>query len=344
MEAALAPQPSPKVKSPAPPPSRPSRATGVIKPHPAVARLDVALGAAPAAPSVADGPRTVPPSRTPTAQPVKPPLKPTPVLLRPSRIARAPEGELIAVPRSPTLADVPPLTPPAARPKPSPLMARKPALPQPVLVPTRLAPGGAASRPSEVRKPDGLQRGSTPDRIVLPVYRLARLPERLSNRRSYTVRRGDTLRRIATQHGVTPRSILVANGLMGPAEVTPGRRLSIPGMITIAYNDQPVGFDVQPRVEKGMAIAPFRQIFEHTGGVVSYEPADRLVSATNPEKEIRIKIGSREALVNSAVVLMDRAAFLDSGRTMVPVKFMTEALDLKAEYDLKTGAIYLSRK
>ena len=50
--------------------------------------------------------------------------------------------------------------------------------------------------------------------------------------------------------------------------------------------------------------------------------------ATSPDKQVRIKIGSREALVNSAVVLMDRAAFLDSGRTMVPVKFMTEALDL----------------
>ena len=93
-----------------------------------------------------------------------------------------------------------------------------------------------------------------------------------------------------------------------------------------------------------MAIAPFRQIFEHTGGIVRYQPADRQVQAKSPEKDVRIKIGSREALVNSAVVLMDRAAFLDSGRTMVPVKFMTEALDLKAEYDLKTGAIYLIKK
>ena len=131
-------------------------------------------------------------------------------------------------------------------------MARKPALslPPPVPVRTRLAPRGAASRPSEIRKPAGLQRGSTPDRIVLPVDRLARLPERLSNRRSYIVRHGDTLRRIATQHGVTPGSILVANGLMGPAEVTPGRRLSIPGMITIAYNDQPVGFAVGQGTEQ----------------------------------------------------------------------------------------------
>ena len=93
-----------------------------------------------------------------------------------------------------------------------------------------------------------------------------------------------------------------------------------------------------------MAITPFRQVFEHTGGVVKYHSAEREVQAVSPEKQVRIKIGSRQALVNSAVVLMDRAAFLDSGRTMVPVKFMTEALDLKAEYDVKTGAIYLIHK
>ena len=83
---------------------------------------------------------------------------------------------------------------------------------------------------------------------------------------------------------------------------------------------------------------------EHTGGIVRYHAPEREVEAKNPEKEIRLKIGSREALVNSAVVLMDREAFLDSGRTMVPVKFMTEALDMKAEYDLKSGAIYLIKK
>jgi LysM repeat protein len=273
-------------------------------------------------------------------------LKPAPILLTPSRIARVPDGELIALPRALTPAAVQPVLSRAARPKRSSQIAIKPvpSLPEPVTLVTRPAPAAPRSRSAEMRPSDGLQRGSTPDRIVLPVYRLARLPETLSPDRSYTVRSGDTLSRIARQHGVTPRSILVANGLLGASELTPGRRLSIPGTITIAYNDEPIGFDVQPRVEKGMAITPFRQIFEHAGGVVRYQPDAHLVSAKNPEKEIRIKIGSREALVNSAVVLMDRAAFLDSGRTMVPVKFMTQALDLKAEYDLKTGAIYLIHK
>ena len=118
----------------------------------------------------------------------------------------------------------------------------------------------------------------------------------------------------------------------------------IPGTFNVAMNDGPVGFDVSPRVERGLPIAPFRQIFEHAGGVVVYYPESRSLTARKPEKEIQVKIGSKEALVNQAVVIMDRAAFVDSGRTMLPMRFITEALDMKAEYDPKTGTLYLTRK
>lgn len=370
VEVTLAPKPSPGVRSAPPSPERPSRTRGAVRPRPADPRLEVALSPSPAGLSAAAGrpaadrPRSVTPSRTPAPKPVKPSVKPAPVSLAPLEIARVPEGELVAVPRSPEPAAVQPSAQrpegrrqspaaPNSAPAPAPaaerLMTAERVLPKPAarasapaLPPvTPVKPPARASAPSRT---DGVQRGSTPDRIVLPVYRLARLPESPSSSRRYTVHRGDTLGEIARKHGVTPRSILVANGLLGASELSPGRHITIPGTITIAYNDQPVGFDVQPRVEGGMAITPFRQIFEHTGGVVRYHPVEREVRAASPDKEIRLKIGSREALVNSAVILMDRAAFLDSGRTMVPVKFMTEALDLKAEYDLRTGAIYLIHK
>jgi LysM repeat protein len=272
---------------------------------------------------------------------VKPRVKPAPIALSPLQIARLPEGGLVAVPRSPdpTAIKAPRRPVPAAVKPAGPVETPTHSLPKPATPSTAQSP-----RPVAVKPAKGPERGSTPDRIVLPVYRLSRLPQTPAMSHTDTVQSGDTLGKIARRHNVTPRSILVANGLTSGSDLVAGRRIAIPGTFSIALNDQPVGFDVQPRVEGGMAIAPFRQLFEHTGGVVRYHPAEREVQAANPQKEVRIKIGSREALVNSAVVVMDRAAFLDSGRTMVPVKFMTEALDLKAEYDLKTGAIYLTRK
>jgi LysM repeat protein len=278
--------------------------------------------------------------------------------LKPLEIAKLPEGSIVPVPPTTEPTIVPPaISRPSAPREP----AKAVGLPATARLPRPIAskPSGtrraaarqeaiarhlAARRPAELRHKAVEPKASRPGRIVLPVYRLARLPQSAVKGQSHRVRQGDTLSGIARRYGVTPRSILVANGLTGPSEVRAGRALSIPGTFTIALNDQSVDFDVQPRVESGMAIAPFRQLFEHTGGVVRYQAAEREVQAHNASKEIKLRIGSREALVNSAVILMDRAAFLDSGRTMVPVKFMTEALDLQAEYDLKTGAIYLVKK
>jgi LysM repeat protein len=353
VDVALAPQPSPTgPKTVVPPSTRPSRSETAVRPRPTEARLDVPLRPAPAAPPTAAGPVPLAPARTKAPHSVKPSVKPAPIALSPLQIARLPEGGLLAVPRSPdaTAIKAPRRPVPAAVKPADPVEAPTHSLPKPVVThpaapkPATPATARTTPRPVAVRLPKGPERGSTPDRIVLPVYRLARLPQTPATSHTYTVQSGDTLSKIARRHNVTPRSILVANGLTSGSDLVAGRWIAVPGTFSIAFNDQPVGFDVQPRVEGGMAIAPFRQIFEHTGGVVRYHPTEREVQAANPQKEVRIKIGSREALVNSAVVVMDRAAFLDSGRTMVPVKFMTEALDLKAEYDLKTGAIYLIRK
>ena len=46
---------------------------------------------------------------------------------------------------------------------------------------------------------------------------------------SYTVRRGDTVSHIAERHGVSARSIVVANGLTDPHRVIAGKTLQIPG-------------------------------------------------------------------------------------------------------------------
>jgi LysM repeat protein len=180
--------------------------------------------------------------------------------------------------------------------------------------------------------------------VSLPVFVARPVADSPTRSRTYQVKRGDRLPEIARRFRVTPKSILVANGLLDGKALRPGRKLMIPGTFDIVVENHRIEFDVNPRIERGLPIAPFRQIFEQTGGVVVYYPGDQTVKAANPDKEIRLQIGSKEATVNGAVVLMERAASIDSGRTMVPVRFVTEALDLVAEYDVKTGNIYLIRK
>ncbi len=161
--------------------------------------------------------------------------------------------------------------------------------------------------------------------------------------RSYRVRRGDTITAVAKRFRVTGKSIMVANGLIGKAPRV-GSIIHVPGTFDVVLNNKQVDFDVSPRVENGMALAPFRQIMEHAGGVVVWYGDRREIRAQNDTADVKLHIGSREAMVNQVIVVMDREAFLDSGRTIVPISFFEKALDLKAEYDVKTGTISLAKR
>lgn len=181
-------------------------------------------------------------------------------------------------------------------------------------------------------------------KVSAEVFRLSEVAPKQPTDRSYQVKRGDTLDAVAKKFKVTPKAIMVANGITSPNRLRAGSVIKVPGTFDLVLNDQRVAFDVSPRIENGLPLAPFRQIFEHAGGVVVWNPESQEVRAANDSKDVKLKIGSKEAVVNQVVVVMDREAFLDSGRTIVPISFMEKALDLKAEYDVKNGTIMLVKR
>ncbi|MCC2669267.1 MAG: Copper amine oxidase N-terminal domain, partial [Armatimonadetes bacterium] len=134
--------------------------------------------------------------------------------------------------------------------------------------------------------------------------------------RSYTVGRGESMHAIARKFKVTVKAIQVANALADGHGLRAGSIIKVPGTFDVVMNDKRVAFDVTPRVENGLALTPFRQIMEYAGGTVVWYPEGQEVRAANEKADIKIKIGSKEAFVNQTVIVMDREAFLDSGRTM----------------------------
>jgi len=172
------------------------------------------------------------------------------------------------------------------------------------------------------------------------LYRVSDMP----TDRSYHVRSGDSLHAIARKFKTTPKAIQVANALTDGARLRTGSIIRVPGTFDVVMNDKRVAFDVSPRIENGLPLTPFRQIMEYAGGVVVWYPETQEIRAANEQTEIKLKIGSKEALVNQTVLVMEREAFLDSGRTMVPMSFLERALDLKAEYDVRSGTIMLVRR
>jgi LysM repeat protein len=157
----------------------------------------------------------------------------------------------------------------------------------------------------------------------------------------------ETLTDVSNRTGVSGEEIARLNNMKNGASIHPGAKLVVPrtGSFDVAFNGSPIIFDVAPRIENGMKLAPFRQIFEHTGGrLYWFGGTAQTVRAVNDAKEIEIKIGNEKAKVNNQTLKMERKPFIDSGRTIVPLTFVRDALGVKINFDDKTGRLLIESK
>ena len=154
--------------------------------------------------------------------------------------------------------------------------------------------------------------------------------------------RDETLVAIAARYKVPLATLANLNDLPLNARIKQGDTVTLPQAIQISYNGQAVTGDVAPFLIGSTSIAPFRYMFEKQGGKLEWDAVNRRVTARNGSHEVTINIGSNMALVNQEEVMMDMAAFLLSGRTMVPVRFFEKAMQAKVEWEPTTGRIYVA--
>lgn len=113
------------------------------------------------------------------------------------------------------------------------------------------------------------------------------------------------------------------------------------GAYSIFMDSAPVHFDVAPRIENGIALAPFRHLFEFAGGQVGWENLTKTVLATKQDQTIKFTIGQTEATVNNKPTSMENAPYIDSGRAIVPISFISNLLNVKVTFDKVTGRMLL---
>lgn len=85
-----------------------------------------------------------------------------------------------------------------------------------------------------------------------------------------------------------------------------------------------VNFDQPPVIEDGRTLAPVRAIFEALGFEVEWEEPTQTVYATKGEDKITLKINDTTAYVNGEAKILDVPARLVNGRTLVPLRFISE--------------------
>ncbi|MDE2127248.1 MAG: hypothetical protein KGJ62_11725 [Armatimonadetes bacterium] len=150
---------------------------------------------------------------------------------------------------------------------------------------------------------------------------------------------------LGSDHAASPTHTAPALALVPAGAGVHGLDFLAPnGPYGLDFNGTELNFDVLPRVVHGVPLAPFRQIFEYTGGSLQWLSRSKQVVAKNSVTSIQFKIGARGARVNDRALTLEQAPFIDSGRAIVPVSFVREALNVTVSYDPVTGHLLLENR
>ncbi len=105
------------------------------------------------------------------------------------------------------------------------------------------------------------------------------------------------------------------------------------GRKTAEINGIPVTLDVPPRIMSGRTMVPFRFIGEAMGAEVAWEAPEQKITLTLFGKQIVLRIGSTTAMVNGNPVVLDAPPTIIGGRTLVPIRFVSESLGAKVDWE-----------
>lgn len=116
------------------------------------------------------------------------------------------------------------------------------------------------------------------------------------------------------------------------------------GSNTFIFNGETKQLDVAPYIADGRTMVPLRALCEALGLTVNYDftkPDEKKVTISGAE-DIVLTVGSKTALIGGEAASLDAAPVIVSGRTMVPVRFLAEALGFAVDYS--DGVVTLTQQ
>lgn len=112
--------------------------------------------------------------------------------------------------------------------------------------------------------------------------------------------------------------------------------------IKIFVNGEKLAFDVEPFIESGRTLVPIRRIFEAFGAVVNWDEQTQTAMIMKENDNISFTINNNIAVINGVNEQMEVVArIVDGGRTVVPLRFLSEALGYNVEWDGATQTIQI---
>ncbi|MGF7035353.1 endonuclease YncB(thermonuclease family) [Paenibacillus mucilaginosus] len=117
-----------------------------------------------------------------------------------------------------------------------------------------------------------------------------------------------------------------------PADATP----------SVFVDGKKLVFEVPPAVINGSTLVPMRKIFESLGATIEWDGSTRTVTAKKADVEITYTIGEKKAKKNAADIELSVPGEVIEGSTLVPLRFVGEALGATVGWDGPSRTITIS--
>ncbi len=107
---------------------------------------------------------------------------------------------------------------------------------------------------------------------------------------------------------------------------SPGRAELLSPQVLLMIDGERVALAQPAIMYQGRVMVPLRGVFEHLGATVNYDPATHSIMAQHLGTDIRLGLGSTQAMVNGDTRTLDVPPLNLNGQVMVPLRFISQAL------------------
>ncbi len=112
--------------------------------------------------------------------------------------------------------------------------------------------------------------------------------------------------------------------------------------IILAVNNTKLTAPVAPMLKDGTTMVPVATIFRAIGYNVEWNEANKSVIANNGVKTIILTVDKKTMIVDSRIINLDKAPFIENGTTFVPVRAVCDALDCDVDWNGEYRAVIIT--
>lgn len=111
--------------------------------------------------------------------------------------------------------------------------------------------------------------------------------------------------------------------------------------VKVEIDKKELAFDVLPIIQNGRTLVPMRAIFEALGADVEWNEETQSITAKGNDITVQMQIGNNILTKNGQNIQMDVSPQIIDGRTMVPVRAVSDSFNVTVDWDGYTQTVSL---